>query len=144
MSATAGPLNACNETDPEARTAGRIYRDCHNYVDIRLFIGIVRRRVGLERLSVAGSAKAMAFPQKRAEAHGQRTQKVGLDSLPGPSDDPGKAPAVSAHPLGQDDRLATSERPAGAPKTRPREPDGAPLAKAGRALLVHGLMHDKG
>jgi hypothetical protein len=45
--------------------------------------------------------------------------KNSLDSPLEPDDDPGKAPAVSAHPLGQDDRLATSKRPAGAPKTLP-------------------------
>jgi hypothetical protein len=40
-----------------------------------------------------------------------------LDSGRGTADDPSKAPARSAHLLGQDDRLATTKRPAGAPKS---------------------------
>jgi hypothetical protein len=83
----------------------------------------------------SGTRKLMGWTSGGARLAAAQTS---LDSQPEPGDDPGKAPAVSAHPLGQDDRLATSERPAGAPKTKAGA--AAPLATARRALLVDGLV----
>jgi hypothetical protein len=53
-----------------------------------------------------------------------------IDRFDEPGDDPGKAPARSAHHLGQDDSPATSERPAGAPKILPQAHGWRPAAMA--------------
>ena len=64
----------------------------------------------------------------------------GLDSPASRTDDPGKAPAWSAHHLGQDDRLATPNRPAGAPQARRLDPARSSSGSGGRAdEQAHGL-----
>jgi hypothetical protein len=68
-------------------------------------------------------------------SHACRYGRSALDSSLEPDEYPGKAPVRSAQHLGQDDRLATSKRPAGAPKLRRECRVGTPRVRSAGALL---------